>query len=369
MKIVRIISLVRHTAMIATAKRSLAKGQKVIAMCSRESAPEQLKALEGMTFVDSEKRGYFRQFKKEVADCDFIFFHSLAEDYTFALHMIMHPSLMKKAVWLIAGADLYSWARPVKGSFVQRAGARLRNWIAHAYRMRIPYVFCTAVDQYRYQEEFGRAVVYPQETNSPGFSAEQLDSLRPVLPDEKPLRILIGHCSYPDLHHEEVIERLKTCDLPEDTRFVFPLNYGNKDYGDRVAAAAIKAFGNNAEILREKIPFEEYAKMLWSVDCAIFLADRQIAFGNLLMLLYMEKKVFLKKNSVLWRFFAERDVPVFDAEDLDRGVFLDHSSDLTPAKEFVRRVIDPERSKEEFDRIFEDLEKRCKDTNPSYQPS
>lgn len=360
MKIVRVYSLVNHKATSASVVKAHSRGDTIVFMCCEKRVPPELRTIEGVIFIDPSKTGYFGKFKNVCKKFDYIFFHSLAEDYSFALNMLMAPSLLKRTVWIIVGGDLYSWAQPVCGRIYKQLGARIRNSIAKLYRQKIPYVICSAIDEYKYKSDFGRAIVFVNESNNPGYAFSEIEKYRPQSDSRAPLRIMIGHSSSKELSHKEVIQKLLSLDLPSDTEYLFPLSYGNKEYGDLIEREAIEAFGNKAKIFREKIQFPDYVRLLWSVDCAIFHTDRQIAFGNILMLLYMKKKLFFKKGSVLWNYMSERGVTVFDSANMTKEEIIERVFDSEPGRILAQKVNDQQLSASESEQILHGLEKRLR---------
>ena len=358
MKLVRVFSLVKHVAVAAAVERALCRGDKVIAMCRREEASRALRGMDDIIYISSRDKGFFDHFQKECEDCDYIILQSIAEDFTFALKMLQHPKLLKKCVWLIAGGDLYDYEYPVKGGLRERIGILARNAIATRYRKRIPYAVCSAIDAETYKKTIGNTILVSKECNLPGFEFPTLDENKPDKTATCPLRILVGHSCVPNLRHREVLQQLKKLDLPHGTRILLPMSYGKTGYGDEVEREAKKLFGENAEVLREHLQFPDYVKLLWTVDCAVFHTERQIALGNLLMLFYMKKKVFLPRDSVMSKFFRARGVPVFDSDNLTAEQLLDGSTDLEPEKTYALRVNDKEAWEKEQDKMFEEMEKR-----------
>lgn len=251
---------------------------------------------------------------------------------------------------------MYSWHTPVEGSLIQKCKAIIKNILAKRIRQRIPYVICSAMDKDKYCTEFGSAIVYPLETNAPGYTCEDIEENK--VEDDSFFRIMIGHSCSTEGDHEATIRELQKCKLPENTRIFLPLNYGDKANGDRIEKVAQDAFGDKAEILRERLPLQEYMKKLWTVDCAIFHTDRQIALGNLIMLLYMKKKIFLKKDSVMWKYFTSRNIPVYDSSSITLEALQSRTDDIEAEKQFSMRVNNQRNQEKEMAEIYKDLEKR-----------
>lgn len=61
----------------------------------------------------------------------------------------------------------------------------------------------------------------------------------------------------------------------------------------------------------------EYLNFLAEIDIAIFAHERQQGMGNILTLLELGKKVYLKKNTTSWKFLNEIDLKIFEFKNLN----------------------------------------------------
>jgi len=95
------------------------------------------------------------------------------------------------------------------------------------------------------------------------------------------------------------------------------LSYGNQDYAKSIIEEAKQRFGDKFEPLTEHMPFNQYLEILGKIDIAIFNHKRQQAFGNLINLLGLGKKVYIRKESTLNEVFQGMGIKVFDAEHVD----------------------------------------------------
>jgi hypothetical protein len=65
------------------------------------------------------------------------------------------------------------------------------------------------------------------------------------------------------------------------------------------------------------MPFGKYLDFLGTIDIAIFAHRRQQAMGNIISLLGMGKKVYVRKDITPWTLFSEIGVKVFDFSNID----------------------------------------------------
>ena len=130
------------------------------------------------------------------------------------------------------------------------------------------------------------------------------------------VRIMVGNSSDPTNNHLEIFEKL----LPykeEDIEIVVPLSYPNPDNARRVAEAGESMFGAKFKALTAYLSLEAYVELLSGVDIAIFNHNRQQAFGNMVTLLGLGKKVYVPKRSTLMGTLEEYGIKVYDTDTID----------------------------------------------------
>ena len=62
---------------------------------------------------------------------------------------------------------------------------------------------------------------------------------------------------------------------------------------------------------------EEYIDFLENIDIAIFAHRRQQAMGNIITLLGLGKKIYIRTSITSWQFFKDIDVRLFDYNQLN----------------------------------------------------
>jgi hypothetical protein len=84
-----------------------------------------------------------------------------------------------------------------------------------------------------------------------------------------------------------------------------------------VAAKGKNMFVEKFIPLTEFMDNEKYIQFLNNIDVAIFAHNRQQAMGNIISLLGMGKKVYMRKDITPWALFSEIGVKVFDFNSID----------------------------------------------------
>lgn len=115
------------------------------------------------------------------------------------------------------------------------------------------------------------------------------------------LRVMIGHSAFRFLHHIPNLLRLSKF-KNENIIISLVLTYGSKDYAEEVIYKAEEIFGKEkVEVIKENKSFEDYVNYIKSIDIAILDYKHQAALGNLFLLMYFGKKVFLNPKGILYQ--------------------------------------------------------------------
>lgn len=125
-------------------------------------------------------------------------------------------------------------------------------------------------------------------------------------------RILIGNSADPSNNHLDLLELVKKRKITN--QLYMPLAYGNQDYACRIEEYVHKR-KIDALVQRQFVPYGEYISILHSCRVGIFGHLRQQAVGNISACLMQGSKVFLYKDSILYRYFKSNGYIVFTIED------------------------------------------------------
>lgn len=230
---------------------------------------------------------------------DWIFVHAM--NYRFYKIAFMDNAIAKKIIWRTWGHDVFELSR-LKPIY------KYNPVIIAVYILYIKKVnkfkaigIANEVDKVNIQSVYGNNII-TYELNYSYDDNNRIEILRNVmnLNSEKReyCRIMVGHSGYKPDNHIEVL-RLLSKYRNENIKISLVLSYGEKEYMDRVIDEAVNIFGDKVEIINKYMTFEEYALYLNNVDVAILDFVNSNALGNLSILIYLKKKIFINKKGIV----------------------------------------------------------------------
>lgn len=128
--------------------------------------------------------------------------------------------------------------------------------------------------------------------------------------------ILIGNSGAPTNNHLDIFEKLSDLDIGE-RKIYCPLSYAGYpiEYKEEVIRRGKTLFGASFVPLLEFMDKETYFQMMSSCGYVLFGHIRQQALGNVREMLLKGCKVFLDKDSPMYRHFLRLGVTVFSIQD------------------------------------------------------
>lgn len=131
--------------------------------------------------------------------------------------------------------------------------------------------------------------------------------------------ILCGNSATYTNNHLDVFLSIKG-KIPEGCKLIVPLSYGDSSCVNKIIEY-IEETKINAQILQDFIPKEEYFKVMNSCSYFIMGALRQQGIGNVLYALRNGIKLFLYKDSIVYKFLKSKGFYVYTIEDIDKNSF------------------------------------------------
>ncbi len=118
--------------------------------------------------------------------------------------------------------------------------------------------------------------------------------------------ILLGNSATLSNQHLPALERLQVF---SDRNIVVlcPLSYGDMEYAEKVCDYGHKVLGEKFRPIKEYMSVEDYSELLNSVDIAVFNNNRQQATGNIEILAYLNKKIYIRSDTTTWKHYVQRD--------------------------------------------------------------
>ena len=111
-------------------------------------------------------------------------------------------------------------------------------------------------------------------------------------------------------------------------------------------------FGKKFIPLTEFMPFEKYLEFLGSIDIAIFLHKRQQAMGNIITLIGLGKKVYLRDDISTWNSLNEINLKVFSFNNSDFSLELLRKEEIIENNLIVNRNYSESKLIEQWQKIF-----------------
>jgi hypothetical protein len=283
---------------------------------------QKISCFKNVLFMPEAERGDFKAFLALLKKAEHIYWHAMGLNWRTQAKLLARPGIMKKSCWVEWGADLYGWRR--------KGGHPLRDAIVNAvcgkWRRSVS---CTVAifetDGEVIKRQFGERmpVLY---AGYCAVHAERTEALKPEkIEGDGLLHVLVGHSATPNCFHAEVLEKLARY-RDEKIAVHIPLTYGDMEYAKVVENKALELFpAEKVFVLRDQMELEDYIKYLWGMDVGIFAVQRQIALGNIEQLLYMLKKVYMPADSVLGKYFTEKNAEYYPYEILGTETFEEFS--------------------------------------------
>jgi dTDP-N-acetylfucosamine:lipid II N-acetylfucosaminyltransferase len=112
----------------------------------------------------------------------------------------------------------------------------------------------------------------------------------------KPLKIVVGNSGTPSNNHVDAVQRISASGREAD--LFIPISYGDAKYVKFLKKNLSFYKSGRIEFLSSFMPFVEYVKFLASVDGMVMNNIRPQGYGNILMMLYLGKPVFLNEKNI-----------------------------------------------------------------------
>lgn len=219
--------------------------------------------------------------------------------------LCIQPWLLKKCHWVIWGGDLYvhqladqDWKWHIEEIF--------RRFAIHRFGHLVTATEGDADLARRWYKATG-------EYHDCFMYTSNLYKDYPIATKADPtLHIQIGNSADPDNEHFEILQMLER-HKNDDIRIYAPLSYGDPNHGHRVSDAGTRIFGEKFVALKSFMPLDEYLDFLSKIDIAIFNHRRQQAVGNIVALLGMGKKVYLRSDVTTWGLLEKSGARAYDS--------------------------------------------------------
>ncbi len=293
---------------------------------------EKLKyVIENELTVFTNRKSFKEKLRK--GDYDAVYLHSFPPENYWVLRCIPKDKII---IWWAWGYDIYNggiygWKSYIKTNSIKKETKKIQNQSRSVVR-KILLFLCML-----YYELFSRMTRQ--------MVLKRIDYFRPVLPAEYELMrynkgfraeeyypliygpyvkvknktkrtngsIIIGNSASAFNNHVDVWLDIKK-NLPVDRNVIVPLSYGTDRYAKKVKTIFA---GENVRFLDDFLPREEYFDIMDNCSYAVYGSMRQHAIGNIIHALSEGMKVFLYKDSIVFKSMKDMGFVVFAIEEMD----------------------------------------------------
>ena len=238
---------------------------------------------------------------------DRIVLHGLWSD---AINRILYalPGLTRKAHWIIWGGDLYQ-AIPTEPSPGWLHQEIVRQGVISQLGGMAGIPGDMAIAQKRYGGQARHLSTFAYPSNIAPRHA-------PPPSQEPGVRILVGNSATETNCHLEAFALLARHGR-EDMAIHCPLAYGDVKYRDVVIANGRALFGHRFKPMLEMMPLAAYNDFLTGIDIAVMHHNRQQGMGNIVSLLALGKKVFMRPDQAHTRYLNQLGLATYGLGDFD----------------------------------------------------
>ncbi len=251
----------------------------------------------------------------EMEAAKWIYFHYLPYGPSLLLWAIK-PSLIKKSTWIVWGGDVFIYKQKnesIKNRIFESLRRRIIPWFPEIAAF-VKQDAQEAIRVYKCKAEYIQ-ILYPIPVN--------IENLRGLKNQKtgRTINILIGNSADPSNNHMEMLDLLSKFS-DQDMYIYCPLSYsGNQEYITTVIRKGNETFKEKFIPILSMVSTKDYAIFLSEMDIAIMNHKRQQGLGNIIPLLYLGKKVFIRSDISSFPFLSNSGCIIYDTCSLNKSNF------------------------------------------------
>ncbi|NHE56243.1 TDP-N-acetylfucosamine:lipid II N-acetylfucosaminyltransferase [Cyclobacterium plantarum] len=132
--------------------------------------------------------------------------------------------------------------------------------------------------------------------------------------------LLFGNSAHPLNNHLDGVKEILRFNFMIN-KIICPLSYGNKINKNETIKICSNTFGNKFIALTDFMDYESYVGFLLSCKYVFINSIRQVAMGNILLMLYLGSYVILDPINPVYEFFLKRGIKVYSIHEAVNGNF------------------------------------------------
>jgi dTDP-N-acetylfucosamine:lipid II N-acetylfucosaminyltransferase len=274
------------------------------------------KSLSHITFDIPFARLYSKKFSRETGDTnqyEKVFIHQFSP----LMYRWVATNKFRELNWMIWGGDLYNLPFVSRNFYGPKTHEYIRKhksgdsflYLLKVYLANMPFRKTAYAKVKRILTWMHSEYAFALQ-NIPSLAAkhefffyenqspyQDLDQYRkPNIVKKAPFKIILGNSGTPTNNHLDAIQRIADSGLPAD--LVIPVGYGESSYIDFLKRNISFYKNGSVEFVDRFMEFAEYVDLLNSADALVMNHIRPQGYGNIFMMMYLGKPVFLNENNI-----------------------------------------------------------------------
>lgn len=225
---------------------------------------------------------------------------------------------IKKTYFQFWGGDFYDNYRDKPKGLRDRVTTKI---VLRTFRKAAGLIFLIDGEYEKFREITGvsnRHFVAPM-PNDP----KTLPFLAPLRDNAAPhdgINVLVGNSATEGNCHEEAFRALAHL-KNEKIKFFCPLSYGDPAYAEITEQKGFEILSDAFIPMKEFMDKDKYYEFLSTIDVGVFFNNRQQAMGNILILLGLGKKVYVRSTTSTWKSYEDGGYTLYPAESVANESF------------------------------------------------
>lgn len=243
---------------------------------------------------------------------DWIFLHNICGHFEL---LKIKRKFLSKIIWRYWGGATLGYIEK-KGNPIKNIGYSVVDMLVKKRVKKFKAVgIANFVDEVALTDRFGN-LNYILMPYSEFKSYDILNSFKTCIKKTETINVMIGHSGYSEDKHIEISnELLKFKD--RNIKLHIMLSYGDQKYISEIKEKIRKSWGDQVFIYEDLIPYQDYVRILSNIDIAFLTGLNSYALGNISILLFLKKKIFLDENGILAQAFNTLQIPFCALQELN----------------------------------------------------
>ena len=275
------------------------------------------------------------EFLKAARAADLVIFNGILDD-RIPIYLANQTDILRKALWVIWGGDLYWHQYQPESSQIKLEMAFRRRFMADLHGVVSPMT--VEHDLVRSWYPTCAKMIHAMAFSYP-FKRGDLDRVLAAEPIYASPALQLGNSGNPSNEHMEMMDWF----IPHRAHIAgayVPLSYGDKNHIRHVIGYGQANLGACFKPITELLPFEDYNRHLAGLDVLVLNHRRVQGCGNTFLSMYLGVKVFLRRELASWSYLnGTLGCRLFDASTIPDLSFEEIISYSDEHREHNRKCI------------------------------